>query len=186
VAFAVGCKTLPGLLFVPLLVRFRSPKPLSVFVAVTAAIYAPWFIWDPPGLVSNAFLWPLYMAKDGTSWQLFAPQWTALAARGAAICIIAALWLRYLAGREQRPFWTLAVSNILILLASGYLRNGYIPWVSLWMVTAIAEAFAGRSRVQGAQVLDWEFANPLAVNSKTAATGRSPDRQTPSPFACPG
>src|SRR4029077_5051753 len=130
VAFAIGCKSVPALLFVPLLFRFRSTKPLLVFLAVTAAIYAPWFIRDPLGLTSNVFLWPLYMAKDGTSWEFFAPGWSTFAVRGTALCALAVLWWRYAAGKEQRLFWTLAMSNTFVLLASGYLRNGYIPWIS--------------------------------------------------------
>ena len=57
------------------------------------------------------------------------------------------LWLRYLLGRETRLFWTLAVSNLVVLLAAGFLRNGYVPWVSLWLVAAIVEAFRDRSLV---------------------------------------
>jgi hypothetical protein len=171
VAFAIGCKSVPGLLFVPLLFRTRSTKPVLVFLAVAAAIYAPWLIRDPPGLVSNVFLWPLYMAKDGTSWEFFAPGWFTLAVRGAAVCVLAVLWLRYLAGKEQRLFWTLAVSNTVVLLASGYLRNGYIPWISLWMVTAIAEAFAIQTATGGEPARKPEFARSHPFNRRTAAAG---------------
>jgi hypothetical protein len=57
------------------------------------------------------------------------------------------LWLRYVLGYEPRLFWTLSVSATLVLLASGYLRNGYIPWVSLWMVAAMVEAFSARTAI---------------------------------------
>jgi len=144
VACAVGCKTLPGLLFLPLLLRPRSVLPLLLFCVIAIAIYVPWFIWNPPGLLYNGLLWPLYMRTDATSWQFFTPHWTALAARAAILLALTVLWLRYVLAREERLFWTLAVSSTLVLLASGFLRNGYVPWVSLWAVAAIAEAFSPR------------------------------------------
>lgn len=144
VACAIGCKTLPGLLFFPLLLRFRSVAPLVVFVVVLASIYLPWVIWDPMGILFNGLLWPLYMTADWTSWQFHAPPWAVLAARAAALVALSLLWLRYILGMEARLFWTLAVSAALVLLASGFLRNGYVPWLSLWAVAAIVEAFSSR------------------------------------------
>ena len=165
VACAIGCKTLPGLLFLPLLFRFRAVAPLLVFVAILAAIYLPWVIWDPRGILFNGLLWPLYMTADWTSWQFHAPYWAVIAARATALVALNLLWLRYVLGREQRLFWTLAVSATLVLLASGYLRNGYIPWVSLWMVAAMVEAFSARTAATGA--LD----TPIFLNRRTAEAG---------------
>ncbi|HEX3431584.1 MAG TPA: hypothetical protein VHT03_11920 [Rhizomicrobium sp.] len=145
VAFAVGCKSLPGLLFLPLLLRVRPIASVLVFLAVVSAIYFPWLIWDPRGLVFNGILWPLYMSADWTSWQFHAPHWAVLVVRAVIVAALIVLWTRYIRGSEPRLFWTLAVSGTLVLLASGFLRNGYIPWISLWMVTAIAEAFAAVS-----------------------------------------
>lgn len=142
VALAVGCKSMPGLLFAPLLLRFRSPIPVLVFGGLTGAIYLPWLLWDGSGLTDNVFLWPFYMATDFTSWEYYAPAWASLVARAAALAALALLWFRHLSGREPRLFWTLATSSTLVLLASGFLRNGYIPWASLWVVAAIVETFA--------------------------------------------
>ena len=142
---------MPGLLFLPLLLRFRSPVAVLVFLAVTVAIYLPWLIQDPTGLLYNAILWPLYMKTDPTSWQFFAPHVATLATRAAALVALTALWLLYILGKENRLFWTLAVSSTLVLLASGFLRNGYIPWASIWTVAAITEAFAARSVAQPLQ-----------------------------------
>lgn len=148
VALAVGCKTMPGFLFLPLLLRVRSVRPLLVFLVVVTAIYLPWAIWDPAGVLFNGVLWPLYMAADWTSWQFHAPHWTVLTARAAVFVALCVLWLRYVLLREDRLFWTLAVSGTLVLLASGFLRNGYVPWVSLWAVAAIAEAFVADHATQ--------------------------------------
>lgn len=166
VACAISCKTLPGLLFLPLLFRFRSVAPLLVFAAVLAAIYLPWAIWDPTGILFNGVLWPLYMTADWTSWQLHAPYWAVIAARATVLVALNVLWLRYVLGREQRLFWTLGVSSTLVLLASGFLRNGYVPWASLWTVAAIAEAFS--ARYAGGQPA--ECGSP-ALNRRTAEAG---------------
>jgi len=144
VALAVGCKTMPGLLFVPMLLRFRSIKLLFLFLGAAIAIYLPWLFWDAQGFLFNGVLWPLYMQTDSTSWQVDAPHWAALAARAVAVTALSLLWLRYVSGKEDRLFWTLAVSSALVLLASGFLRNGYVPWLSLWSVAAILEAFVLR------------------------------------------
>jgi hypothetical protein len=144
-AFAVACKTMPGLLFVPMLLRFGRLAPLAVFLATVAAIYLPWALRDPNGLLYSGLLWPLYMNTDTTSWQYYAPHGAALAARVAILVALSILWWRFVLGRERRLFWTLGVSATLVLLASGVLRNGYVPWASLWTVAAIAEAFAERT-----------------------------------------
>jgi hypothetical protein len=148
VALAIGCKSMPGLLFLPLLFRFRSTAPVLVFIAATATIFLPWLLWDPAGLLYNVFLWPFYMATDATSWEYFAPPWAALGARAVAVVCLCVLWLRYLMGNEPRLFWTLAMSSTIVLLASGFLRNGYIPWASVWVVGAIVEDFAQRRPVR--------------------------------------
>ncbi|HEY3776592.1 MAG TPA: hypothetical protein VGL35_00895 [Rhizomicrobium sp.] len=142
VALAIGCKTMPGLLFLPLVLFFRSPRLVLAFAGMMLVLISPWLLWDASGFVNNVFLWPLYMTADSTSWEFFTPHWVALAARVAAAGIVAVLWWRFLCGKEPRLFWTLAMSAALILFASGYLRNGYIPWISLWAVAAGVEAFA--------------------------------------------
>lgn len=156
-ACAVGCKILPGLFFLPLLLRCRSIVPLLIFIAVLLAIYLPWLIWDAPGFLYNAVLWPLYMRTDPTSWQFFAPPWVGGVTRIGVLLALCVLWLRYVFAREERLFWTLAISGTLVLLASGFLRNGYVPWVSLWAVAAIAEAFVVRG-------VEFERCPPLSAS----------------------
>jgi len=148
IALAVGCKTLPGLLFLPLLLRFRSPYPVLLFTALVGAIYLPWLLWDPRGILDNIVLWPFLMAQRSTSWEFFAPPWAALVARALALSFMSMVWVRYLFASRPRLFLTLALSNTALLLASGNLGNNYIPWASLWMVAALVEAFADR-RVRG-------------------------------------
>ncbi|HVB17169.1 MAG TPA: hypothetical protein VNF04_11580 [Stellaceae bacterium] len=144
IAFSIGSKSVPGLLFLPLLLRFRSPYPVLLFTVLMGAIYLPWLLWDPQGILYNIFLWPLLKAKSGNSWEYFAPPAAVFMALGLAVFAFIFVWLRYLFGNETRLFWTLAVSSMLPLLVTGYLANNYIPWASLWMVAAIVEAFTAR------------------------------------------
>lgn len=175
IALAIGCKSMPGLLFAPLLLRFRSPVPLLLCAALTGALYLPWLIWDSAGVLYNVFLWPFYMACDFTSWQFFAPWWCAPAARIAIVCSLAVLWFRYVFGHKPRLFWTLAVSSTFVLLASGFLRNGYVPWASLWAVAAIVEAFAIRETQskQGEISAAPPHAAPAIESAKSLALART-------------
>jgi hypothetical protein len=141
-AIAVGCKIFPSLLFLPLLLQFRSVRSLAVFMGIVMAIYAPWFAWDHIGVFDNVLLWPVVMFKDTTSWLYFAPSSVAIVVRLAALSGIFVLWFRYLTRRETRLFWTLAVSNTLLLGIGGVFHNNYVPWASVWIVAAIVEAFS--------------------------------------------
>jgi hypothetical protein len=150
VAFSVGCKLFPGMGFVPILAAFRSPKPFVVFLCVLAALYVPWTIWDGHGLFYNVFGWSLLMGSTPSSWQHWAGPGVVLAVRALLLVAIAAVWLDFLLLRA-RLFWTLAVSNTLLLLAGATFSNNYVPWASIWIVVAIVEAFLqGREKSVGA------------------------------------
>jgi hypothetical protein len=139
-ALAAGGKIFPSLMFTPLLLTFRSVKPIAAFVGLLGLIYLPFLIADPMGLIDNVFMWPLLMFKDTTSWQYYAPPLAGLLVRAAALVGMAALWLAYLAGRETRLFWTLATLHAILLLTPGAFHNNYVPWVSIWVVAALVES----------------------------------------------
>ena len=139
-ALAVGTKIFPSLTLLPLLLHFRSARPVALFAGLATAIYLPWLLWDPAGLVHNLLLWPLLM-KDDTSWLYYVDPPVVWAVRIIALLAAAALWMRLLSGREPRLFWTLAMVNVLLLLTGGVFHNNYVPWASIWVVAAIIEAF---------------------------------------------
>jgi hypothetical protein len=141
-ALAVGSKIFPSLLFAPLLLRFRSARSVAVFTGLVAAIYLPWLVWDPASLVYNVFLFPILRPKDSTAWLYYAPSRAAIVVQGIGLLFIGVLWLRFLAGRERRLFWTLAVINTILLLVAGSFHDNYLPWASTWVTVAIVEAFA--------------------------------------------
>jgi Glycosyltransferase family 87 len=105
-ALAAGSKIFPTLTLLPLLLHFRSARPIALFAGLTIAIYLPWLLWDPAGLVDNLFLWPLLMA-DNTSWLYYVDPPVVWAVRVIAFLAAVALWVRFLTGRETRIFWTL-------------------------------------------------------------------------------
>ncbi len=141
-AIALGCKIFPSLIFFPLLLKFRSVRPLFMAGGVFLAICAPWIAWDPIGIFSDVLMWPFVMSKDTTSWTYFAAPQLLTAARLCALVAIGLLWLRYITRREQRLFWTLAMVNTLLLAIGGVLHNNYVPWASIWIVAAIVESFS--------------------------------------------
>ena len=61
---AFCCKTFPSALFLPVLLKSRSFRSIALFSGVVTLIYAPWFLWDPIGVLDNVFLWPALMPKD--------------------------------------------------------------------------------------------------------------------------
>jgi hypothetical protein len=139
---AFGCKIFPSLIFMPLLLACGGIWPIGVAAGVAAAIYLPWFAWDPAGLLANVFLWPFVMFKDTTSWTYYAPHQVVLAARLIAFGALVLLWFRYLTGRETRLFWTLAVASTLLLMTGNTFHNNYIPWALIWIVAAAVERYS--------------------------------------------
>jgi hypothetical protein len=103
-------------------------------------IYAPFAWWDGTGLAHDLLLWPMAMAPDDTSWVADAPSWAIAAARIALGAAMVWLALQWSTGREAR---TLAMLAILAAAAAPQFHNNYVPWFSVWMVLATAEAFAG-------------------------------------------
>ena len=67
--------------------------------------------------------------------------------RLAALGAFAVLWHRYLTGREERLFWTLAVANTLLIGTGGVFHNNYVPWASIWVVAAVIERYSA-ARIQ--------------------------------------
>ncbi len=139
---AIGCKIFPSLVFVPLLLAYRSPRPFIAAAGVIALIYLPWLVWDPIGVFANIFMWPFVMSKDSTSWTYFAAPEIVATVRLLALGALGVLWYRYLTGREERLFWTLAVANTLLIGTGGVFHNNYVPWASIWVVAAVAERYS--------------------------------------------
>ena len=145
-AIAFCFKIIPSVLFVPLLLKSRSPLPVSLFLGVVAIIYGPMFFWDPIGIFYNVLLWPILIPKDNSSWIFYVPPYLSLIATSLAFAGIITLWFRFLAGHETRLFWTLAVVNLLVILVAPVFHTNYLPWTSIWIVAALVEGTPIRTR----------------------------------------
>jgi hypothetical protein len=143
-ALATSCKIFPSAVLIPLLFKSRSLRPLLIFLCVVTALYAPWFVWDPVGVLHNVFLWPIFMLEDTTSWVYYMPLWLSISVRLTAFAGVIWLWTRFLIGVETRCFWTLATVNVLLLFTGSVFHNNYLPWASIWIVAALVEKVTPR------------------------------------------
>jgi hypothetical protein len=140
-ALGFGFKIFPSALAFPMLLGGGHWRPALTFAVVAGAIYLPFAVVDPSGLLHNVFLWPAYLGADSTSWLAFAPPLAARAARALGLAAIAWVWLRHLSGREPSLFRTLALVALLALVSSATFHNNYVPWASIWIVAALVERF---------------------------------------------
>jgi hypothetical protein len=142
-ALALASKLVPALLYLPLLAAHLSWRTAGACAVVTVLLYAPFAWWDGMGLAHDLLLWPMAMAPDDTSWIADAPAWAVAATRIALGVVIMWLAMRWTRGREAR---TLAMLAILAVAAAPQFHNNYVPWFSVWMVLAVAEAITGPAR----------------------------------------
>lgn len=149
-AFAMGCKTFPSAVFLPLLFVTYSYRPILLFAATSLAIFSPWLIWDPIGLFYNVIMWPVLTVPNTTGWVYFVPLEFSVVLRAAFLVSIFIAWYRYIRGLEERLFWTLAMVNTLLLMSGNVLHNNYLPWASIWIVAALVEAFSRMPQAQTA------------------------------------
>jgi hypothetical protein len=140
-AVGFGFKIFPCALLFPLLLKDRRLRPSFVFAGVAAAIYLPFAVSDPWGLLHNVFLWPLHLATDSTSWLYFAAPAVGAVARAAGLAGIVWAWARFWLGREPSLYRTLAEVALLALSTNGASHNNYVPWASIWIVVALVERF---------------------------------------------
>lgn len=157
-ALALGSKTFPSLLYLPLLVMARSTRAALAFALVGAAIFAPWLAWDASGFIRNMLLWPALMQPDITSWVRYLPTDAALAIRVAILVLIAALVLRLATRREPYLFWSLTVISMATVGAGTVVHNNYVPWFSLWGALAVAEVWS--QGMDGVQRRPWSGTLP--------------------------
>ena len=152
-AIGFGFKIFPCALLLPMLLKDRRATPALAFAGVAAAIYAPFAVADPSGLLHNVFLWPAYLGTDTTSWVAFAPPLAGKVARIVGLAAIAAVWARYLVQRDASLFRTLALVALLALVTSSAFHNNYVPWFSIWIVAALVERFGPARLAPGGRAL---------------------------------
>jgi hypothetical protein len=138
---AIGSKTLPGVLFAPLLLK--APRRTSAYLAATlVAVYAPFAMWDPVGLANN-ILYPLRgHGSDSTALVHFLPSWA-----GTCLLVVVSLALLLLLAFTHRQGWTgrgslrfLFWAHVGALLTGSYFHNNYLVWlIPVLGLTLLAE-----------------------------------------------
>jgi hypothetical protein len=153
VALSVGSKLFPGVLFAPLLLRNR--KAVVVCVVVTVALYLPFAVWEPAGLIHN-LLYPFTIRDTTSPLAAISPAAGTLLRIGAVGSIGAWIWrlaIQRWPGRESLLF--LVSLHLAALVLGGMSHNNYLIWAMaaiavfwIWMVDRSGEPAAeGATRV---------------------------------------
>jgi len=122
--------------------------------------YLPFALWDPRGLINNVVLYSLTRDTDSTALAHYLPTWGRFALIAVVGCALLWVWRR-----TQREGWNalattrfIFISHLGVLIASGYLHNNYMTWLSpviaiyTFQITVAARATPGQTREPGA---DW-------------------------------
>jgi hypothetical protein len=125
-AASLGTKLFPGLLFAPLLLR--NVRSVLTFVAVAAALYLPFALWDASGLYHN-LLYP-FTIRDSTSPLAAMPETAGTLLRLVAAAGFAAwIWRLALLGWPQRlSLLFLVIVHLAALILGGMSHNNYLIW----------------------------------------------------------
>ena len=141
---SLGAKFLPGLLFVPLLLK-APRRYTAIALGVALACFAPLVVPDWRGFWLN-MSYPFTRAADSTALMFFLGPVERNIVRGAAAALLLAAFVR----AHQRQ-WTLeasvdwlVVSHLIVLGIGGTLHNNYLVW--LLPLFALL-TMTGRSRV---------------------------------------
>ena len=166
---SIGAKLLPGLLFVPLLLK--APRRFLAVAALTVlAAFGPVAIWDWSGLWHN-FAYPFLRGPDSTALAfLLGPQARLAASAGS---LLVAGWL---AVRAHVRRWDLTGSlnwlmgaHLLTLGSGSTFHNNYLVWLlpilSAWVIN-------GKGSVAPARM-------PAAVATESSAPERRPGVRYP-------
>jgi hypothetical protein len=129
-AFSIGAKTLPGLLFVPLVAAGPS-RNAGVLIAVTLLVFAPFAAWNWTGFWHN-FGYPFIRPPDSTSALAFLSAREGLLLRAAAAIVIVVLAFRL---RNRGAAATIASAEFLAgthvaaLASATTIHNNYFVWL---------------------------------------------------------
>jgi len=139
VALAIGCKIVPGVLFLPLLLMRPSRQAAAAFLLSLILPMLPWLVHDTRGFLDNAVLWGMWVEPDSTSWIAAVPPAVVLPVKAAVACLAAlaggvAAW-RLRAG--QSWFWAMGLFAVLVIPLGSTFHNNYLSWFSVWAPLAI-------------------------------------------------
>ncbi|MDI9408195.1 MAG: glycosyltransferase 87 family protein [Candidatus Pacebacteria bacterium] len=137
-ALALGCKTAPTIVVLPLLLTVGW-QGILVFALSTVVIFAPWLWWNGAEFIRNELLWGVLTQADSTAWRFFASPLTGqiitlFLALAMAVIWINFLWIQRDRAKQRLSIIPLIILQSLLLVAGGNMfHNNYVPWFSLWL-----------------------------------------------------
>jgi hypothetical protein len=130
VGLSVAGKTLPGVLYVPLLLACR-PRAWLLFFAPIVATFIPFLVWDSGGFINNIVLFNLGRPTDSTALAHFLPPvgTRMIQAAGLATMVLALLRARKRAWLPQEILAYLWAANAAVLAGGTIFHNNYLLWL---------------------------------------------------------
>jgi hypothetical protein len=137
---SMGAKTLPGLIWLPLLVR--EPRALLLACSVAAAGYAPFVIWDARGVWYNLTYVFLSRYTDSTSIvHYLSPVFRWLLSTAALGTCAFLGWRAVKAGDLRAELDYLIVAHVAVLASASVFHNNYLVWLLPVLVLVLVEPF---------------------------------------------
>lgn len=137
-ALALGCKTAPTIVILPLLLTCGW-QGILVFTATAGVVFIPWLWWNAAEFIRNEFLWGVMAQADSTAWKFFAsPIIGQMITVGLAL-VMAIIWVNFLWIQKDRTRQIMSIIPLIILqslllVAGGNMfHNNYVPWFSIWL-----------------------------------------------------
>jgi hypothetical protein len=130
IGLSVASKTLPGVVYVPLLLACR-PRTWVAFVAPVVVSFVPFLVWDGTGLVNNIVRFNLGRPTDSTALAHFLPRPGMLfvQAIGLLVLVLALLRARRRGWAPSAILAYLWVANAAALAGGTVFHNNYLLWL---------------------------------------------------------
>jgi len=145
IGLAIGCKIVPGVLFLPLLAGRPDARSSLAFLVGLVAPALPWLLFDAQGFLLNAMLWAGLADPDPSSWTFGLAPGLVLAGKAAfaAAALASALWATLALSRNRNAYLPMALLAMLVIPLGSSFHNNYLSWFIVWSVLAIAAASPG-------------------------------------------
>jgi len=129
--FSVGAKLLPGVLYLPLLLRMPR-RAIGVFCLVLGTCFLPLAIADLPSAYQQMIGFNVIRGTSSTALPYFLPEWLAMFLRVLALICVAVIAWRYVWSGRQTTVGILKYllcAHVAFLFSARLLHNNYLVWV---------------------------------------------------------
>jgi len=129
--FSVGAKLLPGVLYLPLLLKMPR-RAIGVFCLVLGTCFLPLAIADLPSAYQQMIGFNVIRGTSSTALPYFLPEWLAMFLRVLALICVAVIAWRYVWSGRQTAVGILKYllcAHVAFLFSAKLLHNNYLVWV---------------------------------------------------------